>query len=290
MAKRKRQTGHQLFLLSDGSGNLLEHFVSAIMTQFPARTFQVETVPFLRNEAQLHEAIGRIDGGIICHAFADPKLKAQVGVACAGKGLRHKDVTGPTVEFLEAATSVQASKQVRPLHPLDANYMGRMSALEFAMQHDDNRRIEKLRDADIVLVGISRVSKSPTALFLAYRGFKVSNVSIVPAEGLPAELAKHRKKNVVALTMQPKRLSEIRTRRFSKWELGDTNYESLQDVIHEVRDAEGLYSKRGWPIIDTTDLAIEETSTKILQALDLEPKLFSNRKLEDLAHEDGDQA
>lgn len=274
MASSARRRRYPVYLVSDLSGNLLEHFFSAVLTQFPDDTFNVTTLPFLDTEAKLRDALDGIEQGIVCHAIADPKLKALVTVECARRRLRANDVTGPTVQFLEAASGVHTSERPKPVHKLDAGYMGRMAALEFAMQHDDNRRIEMLGDAEIVLVGLSRSGKSPTALFLAYRGFKVANVSLVPSEGLPEQLRRHRRKNVVALTIQPKRLAEIRHRRFAEWGLKEFDYTDLRAVIREVRDAEAIYRRKRWPVVDTTDLAVEETSTRILQALKLKPKLF----------------
>lgn len=272
---RRRRARCNVYLLSDATGNLLEHFFNAVQTQFPEKTFRVHSVPFVNTEDRAVEVIDDITSGIVCHALADPSLKAAVTLACARRRMRCCDVTGPTVQFLEAAGGVQAASRPKPVHTVDASYMGRMSALEFAMQHDDNRRLERLAEAEIVLVGISRVSKSPNALFMAYRGFRVANVAIVPSEGLPRPLARHRRRNVVALTIQPKRLAEIRDKRFEGWRLDGMDYADLTSVIHEVRDAETIYRRRRWPIIDTTDRTVEETSARTLRALRLRPKDFS---------------
>lgn len=254
-------------LLSDSSGNLLDHFMTAIRTQFPEGAFRVERAPFLSNEARLREALSKISSGIVLHSLADPQLKAVCMVECARAGLRARDVTGPVVQFLEAASGLPAAFDPKPLHVVDASYLGRMSAIEFAMQHDDNRRLEHLERAQVVLVGVSRVSKSPTALYLAYRGLYVANVSVVPAEGLPEPLRKHRRRNVAALTMAPERLKEIRERRFRDWRLGEQPYSDLRDVAEEVRAAERFYAKRRWPVIDTTHRAVEETGALVLRAL-----------------------
>lgn len=273
MAKRGRRR-HSVHLFSDSSGNLIEHLIGAVLTQFPEKAFGIVTHPFMNTESLLRRTVSRIDKGIVCHALVDPKLKALITVECARRQLRCADVTGPTVQFLEAATGLRAALVPKPVHVLDARYMGRMAALEFAMQHDDNRRLERLGDAEVVLVGVSRVSKSPNAIFLAYRGYRVANVALVPSEGLPSPLKRHRRRNVVALTMQPRRLAEIRRERFAGWDLGDFAYADMQAVIHEVRDAATIYEKRRWPVIDTTNRAIEETSTLILKALNLRSRIM----------------
>ena len=264
-----------VYLISDSSGNLLEHFFSAILTQFEKEKFDVQTFPFIDSESKLKNTLKSLKEGVVFHALASPQLKMLIADECKIKKLPSWDVTGPTVEYLEKTTGVRAAPEPQPLHSTtDTGYRGRVEALEFALQHDDNRRIDELEKADIILVGISRVSKSPNALFLAYRGFRVANVSIVPSQGLPEPMARHTAKNVVALTLQPKQLAEIRKRRFEKWELESFAYEDLGSVIREVMDAEKIYKEKGWPIINTTDLAVEETSALVLSKLKLKPKVF----------------
>ncbi|MBI3312827.1 MAG: pyruvate, phosphate dikinase/phosphoenolpyruvate synthase regulator [Candidatus Omnitrophica bacterium] len=264
----------RLCLVSDESGNLLEHFVNAILTQYPRQSFEVETFPFVKTEEDLAKTVLKCRKGIIFHALASSPLKTKIARECAKEKIPCLDVTGLAAEFLEKAAKVRPFAKPQAVHRVDREYIKRMDALEFAIQHDDNRRIEELENADIIVVGISRVSKSPNALFLAYRGFRVANVSIVPENGLPQELEKHSKPNVVALTIQPKTLSEIRSRRFAKWEFKNFQYEDLQAIIHEVVEAEKIYKRKKWPVIDTTTLAVEETSAMILSALKLKPKVL----------------
>ena len=264
---------HDLFLISDSSGNLIEHYFNAILTQFPKKCFRIRSLSFVDSDDRLLEVLEEIDDGIVAFALVQKTLQDQLIKRLIEKGLLYWDVTTPAVEFLEKASRVNAKENVEALHTLNDAYMGRMAAIEFALQHDDNRRLDQLKEAEIVLVGISRVSKSPNALFLGYRGFKVANVSLVPSEGLPKPLRKHRKKNVVALTIQPKKLAEIRQRRFSNWNLDNFDYDDLPSVIHEVRDAEDIYKNKKWPIIDTTNLAVEETSSLILDTLKLKPRI-----------------
>ncbi len=264
-----------IFLLSDSSANLLEHFFNAILTQFPRERFEVKTLPFIKDKEHLETAVKRMAKGIVFHAFVSDDLKKQIEKECERRKIPVWDVTGPTVEFFEKTTGIRAASDPRLLHSTsDAAYRGRVEALEFALQHDDNRRIDELEKADIILVGVSRVSKSPNALFLAYRGFRVANISMVPSQGLPEPLARHTRKNVVALTLQPKPLAEIRKRRFEQWKLESFEYEELRSVVREVMDAEKIYHDKGWPVIDTTNLAVEETSALVLAELKLKPKVF----------------
>ncbi len=263
-----------IYLLSDSSGNLLEHFLNAILTQFPRESFRIGTLPFLKNETELSEALEKIHEGIIFHAVVEKTLKKFIAKECKKRGFFCLDITKPAVDFLADSSGIPASVTPQSIHSFDSNYRGRIEALEFTMQHDDGRRLEEIEKADIVLVGISRVSKSPNALFLAYRGFRVSNISMVPGVELPLPLEKRHRQNVVALTINPKRLTEIRTRRFANWELGQTDYSDLSSITQEILQAERLYKEKGWPIIDTTDLVVEETSALILSVLHLKPKIL----------------
>ena len=156
---------------------------------------------------------------------------------------------------------------VSRLHRFDTAYQRRIEAMEFALEHDDGLGVRSLRAADLVIVGISRVSKSPTTLFLSSRGYKVANVSIAPETGFPDDLDKIAKSKIVAFTMQPKRLHEIRTARAKAMGAEGTMYGDLRSVIREVMDAESEYSRRGYPVIDVTNLTIEQSAAQVLAAV-----------------------
>jgi len=141
--------------------------------------------------------------------------------------------------------------------------------MEFTLEHDDSLGLSTLGETDVVIVGVSRVSKSPTALYLGSRGYKVANVSISPQAGFPKVLAKISKKKIVAFTTQPKRLHEIRVERARRMGAAGTDYDDLDKIIEEVMAAEAEYRARGYPIIDVTNLTIEQTAAWILDALKL---------------------
>jgi regulator of PEP synthase PpsR (kinase-PPPase family) len=155
------------------------------------------------------------------------------------------------------------------LHQVDEAYDHRIEAMEFALLHDDGLGLATLREAEAVIVGVSRVSKSPTMLFLASRGYKVANVSIAPETGLPDDLTKISQKKIVALTTRPNQLLEIRKERAVQMGLRGAEYDDLQAVIREVVEAEAEYRRRGWPVIDVTNVAIEQTAARIIEILRL---------------------
>jgi len=143
--------------------------------------------------------------------------------------------------------------------------------MEFALEHDDSLGLQSLDQADIVIVGVSRVHKTPTTLYLGSRGYKAANVSIAPETGFPAQLSRISKKKVVAFTTQPKRLQEIRADRAEHAGMKGTPYDDLGSVIREVMNAEAEYRRRGYAIIDVTGLTIEQTVARIFQTLSLRP-------------------
>ncbi|MBI4880184.1 MAG: kinase/pyrophosphorylase [Planctomycetes bacterium] len=267
---------HRVYLVSESSCCLLEHFFVMFKTQFPAATFAVESAPFTTTKDKILSVLEGIKEGLVCYWFGNVDLKALFLTECERRKLPAWDIFGPTLEFLQAATGTRANWSASALHATNSEYYSRMLALEFSLQHDDSRRIETLSEAEIVIAGVSRVSKSPNALYLAYRGFKVANVTIVPEQGLPPELERHEKQNVVVLTVEARRLAESRARRFREWNMGEMNYWDPREVSREVQAARRLYDERSWPVIDVTERAVEETGALILKALGLRLKVFEN--------------
>ena len=200
--------------------------------------------------------------------LVDAQAKAVVQDACQQKGIPFFDVTGPLVQFMAEHVGVSPANELSRLHEVNEKYFHRIAAIEFATEHDDGLGLATLNKADIVLVGVSRVSKSPTAIWLATHGYKTANVSITVETGFPPELDRVKRKTV-ALTMQPKRLQEIRVARMSQPKLADIGYHHLPTVIKEVMDAEREYRERAYPIVDVTTLTIEQTAATVLQKLGL---------------------
>jgi regulator of PEP synthase PpsR (kinase-PPPase family) len=183
----------------------------------------------------------------------------------------HFDLTGDCVAFIERHTGLRASNDVAAIHKHDTAYFGRIDALEFSLQHDDSRRLESIHEAEIVLVGVSRVSKTPTSAYLGWLGYRVANVSLVPGVSVPRELENCCDKSV-GLTIRPKTLAEIRNRRlavngFLERLSEIDHYTDLRTIIREVMEAERAFRDLGIPIIETSELTIEEIATKVLNVL-----------------------
>lgn len=264
---------YTIHLIATAAGELLSGLAAVAMSQFPEISFEVVSHPLQDSLEKLEKTLDRLAGThpIVVHAVADDTAKLLVRNKCVVRRIPHFDATGALLNFVADCVGVLPENDVSQLHKLDTAYQRRIEAMEFAMEHDDSLGLRSLRDADLVIVGISRVSKSPTTVYLGSRGYKVANVSVSPETGFPPELSKVSKRKVVALTMQPKRLQEIRAERANRLGVEGTAYEELSSIIREVMAAEAEYRRRGYPIIDVTHITIEQTAAQILEALHLRP-------------------
>ena len=271
-AREERQS-YTIHLIAGSTGDLLYRMASMATTQFSNVAFEIIPHPLADTPDVLEQILQDISGprAMVIHGLADAHSKQMVRSHCVPLHVPHFDLTGPLFDFLADCVGQFSDNDLTRLHRMDAAYQKRIAAMEFAMEHDDSLGLETISEADIVLVGLSRVSKSPTMLYLASRGYKVANVAIAPETGFPAELSKVNKKSIVALTMQPKRLHEIRVERMKTAGAPGTDYDDLKSVIREVLDFEAECRKRGYPMLEATNMTIEQTSAQILKTLKLVP-------------------
>lgn len=266
---------YTMHLIAAATGELLSGLAAVAVSQFPDINFDVVSHPLHDDLEKLQTTLARLNGerNIVLHALADPAAKELVRNTCVVKRIRHFDATGSLFLFLADAVGMVPKNDVSRLHRFDAAYGRRIEAMEFTLAHDDGLGLDTLREADIVIVGVSRVSKSPTALYLGSRGFKVANVSIAPETGFPPQLAKISKKKIIAFTTQPRRLHEIRSERAARMGSTGTDYDRLEPIIAELMAAEAEFRKRGYAILDVTHLTIEQTAAHILEKLKLQPPI-----------------
>ena len=265
------ESAFTLHLLAGATGDLLHRLASVAATQFSGVEFNLVNHAMQDDLDKIQETLDSITSNhpIVIHALPDNLSKQLVRRVCVSRRIPHFDVTGPLLDFVADCVGSLPDNDLSRLHQLDAAYQSRIDAMEFALAHDDSLGLPTLKEADIVIVGVSRVSKSPTTLYLSSRGFKVANVSISPQTGFPDELDKIDQRKIVAFTSQPKRLQEIRSERLRRSGAASSEYDDLSNVIREVMDSESEYYKRDYPVIDVTGLTIEQTAAKILERLKL---------------------
>ncbi len=282
MAKKKPPGGksaptadtYTVHLVAAAAGELLNGLALVAISQFPEVAFEVVAHSLQDSVEKLEATLANLTGQrpIVLHALADEDSKLLVRNECIVRHIPQFDATGPLVNFISECVGELPQNDVSRLHQLDSAYQRRIEAMEFALEHDDSLGMRSLTDADIVIVGVSRVSKTPTTLYLGSRGYKAANVSISPESGIPTALGKISRKKIVAFTTQPKHLHEIRSSRAKQMGIEGTAYEDLSSVIREVMAAEAEYRRRRYPIIDVTSLTIEQTAARILDTLKLRPK------------------
>lgn len=273
-ATRPAVDTYTLHLIAGATGDLLHRLASVAATQFTGIKIKLIDHPMVDDLDKLQETLDDLEGDrpIVVHALPHSSAKTLVRNECVTRRIPHYDITGPLLDFLGDCVGSLPDNDLSRLHQVDAAYQNRIEAMEFALAHDDGLGLPTLREADIVIVGVSRVSKSPTTLYLSSRGFKVANVSISPQTGFPPELSKIKKRKIVAFTTQPKRLQEIRAERLEYNGVASSDYDNLQKVIREVMETEAEYRRRGYPIIDVTNRTIEQVAAEILEKLKLSPR------------------
>ncbi len=261
----------RIHLLSDSTGNLGQHMLSAFLTQFPPRTFDVRRHNFLSTPTRVLEALAAVQDspGMVLHAFVSADSKEVIHRICEALGMPACDLTGEFVEFLRGNSGIEPAPNVHLLHDISDEYHQRIKALEFTLEHDDGLGLDTVHEADIVLAGVSRTSKTPTSIYLAQLGYKVANVSLAKAVAPPRQLLELMKKSVVGLLIDPLRLSEIRTNRQHSWGMSDTTYNQLDYVQEEVEWSRKIFMGKGWPTLDVTRRAVEETAGKVVELLGL---------------------
>jgi [pyruvate, water dikinase]-phosphate phosphotransferase / [pyruvate, water dikinase] kinase len=245
--------------------------LAAFLTQFPTGTFVTRVRCFLDSPRKLEAVFGEVAAtpGAVMHALVDGEAKALVARRCEALGLPHCDLTGPFVRFLSETSGVAPAPDRSRLHDVDEAYQRRVKAVEFALEHDDGLGLDTLHDADVVLVGVSRTSKTPTCMYLAQQGHKAGNVSLAINVAPPAQLLALPASKVAALVIDPGQLAQIRSRRQAGWHMPDTTYNEADSVEAEVQWSRRLFARHGWATFDVTNQAIEETAARIVERLRL---------------------
>jgi regulator of PEP synthase PpsR (kinase-PPPase family) len=258
-------------VISDSTGNLAHHILAALLTQFPGGAFEPRFWTFVRSMEQLEQTLGRVSeqGGIIMHAVISEQAKHRIADFCRQRRVPCKDLTGGFVEFLAQTSGLTPGADPEQIHRVDEAYHRRIRAVEFTLAHDDGLGLESIGDADLVLCGVSRTSKTPTSIYLSQLGYRVANVSLAMGVEPPQELMRLPRGRVVGLIIDPHRLVEIRRRRNAEWSMGPNQYDNEDAVAEEIKWSRRLFGRQGWPVIDVTNNAIEETAARVLDLLKL---------------------
>ncbi len=275
MSKSKKpENRHQfhLHLVSDATGTTLLGLARAVLAQFediePVQKFW----PLVRTQKQLDKVIARIEAnpGPVIFTFVDKKMRTRLQERCDELHVPCVAVLDPIIRSLSSYLGMHAAGVPGLQHTMDDAYFRRVSAVDFAMRHDDGKNLKDLEKADVILVGVSRTSKTPTSVFLARRGIKVANIPLVPGVDVPPEKFELEGPMYVGLSAAPSRLMHLRRSRLkadnakNKAHMEKNLYLDEEKIEDEIKSARKLFSKHGWPVIDVTKRSIEETSAEIM--------------------------
>ncbi len=268
-----------LHLVSDSTGETLITVARAVAAQY-ANVSAVEHVyPLVRSQKQLDRVLDEIEEapGIVLFTLLEKDLVRRLEAKCRDINVPSLSIIGPVMQLFEAYLGAATTGRVGAQHVLNAEYFKRIDALNYTMIHDDGQHVEGLEDADVVLVGVSRTSKTPTSIYLANRGIRTANVPLVPGIPHPHQLETLKKPLVVSLHATPERLIQVRQNRLLTMgaepgsSSGNDDYIDRESVADEVAYARKLSAKFSWAQLDVTRRSIEETAAAIM-------KLFTDRQ------------
>ena len=257
-----------LHLLSDSTGETLEIVAKACLAQFDGIDVLRHFWPMVRSEGHLDRVLEDIARrpGLVLYTLANNNIRRELEQKCRRRGIHAVSALDPVTDALSAVLGQEAKARPGRQHAMDAAYFARVDAIQFTIAHDDGIGSENWEEADIVLAGVSRTSKTPTAIYLANRGFKVANIPLVPESPPPPQLFNLKHPLVVGLTTGSDRLIQIRRNRLlSLNQVPETDYVDSEAVAAELAFARRIFSDNGWPMIDVTRRSIEETAFAIVK-------------------------
>ena len=268
-----------LHLVSDSTGETLNAMANAALAQFENVDVQIHSYALVRSEHQLSRALDHIAmaPGLVFFTLANPTLNQRLVMRCADVGADCIDVLEQPLNVLGKFLGKSESHKVGRQHQVDQRYLDRIETLNFAIAHDDGQSLEGLAQAEVILTGASRTSKTPTCVYLAIRGIRAANVPLVPGMPPPPTLL-DAKALVVGLWVSPDRLVQVRRNRLSTMgETRSTDYVDLDQVRSEVAATRLLFDNQGWPTIDVTRRSIEETAAQVINLLSDRKALASQK-------------
>ena len=260
-----------LHLVSDATGETLTTVARAAAAQYASVSPVEHMHPLVRTHKQLDRVLTDIESapGIVLYTLLDRELTQRLEETCRNLGLPYLSILGPVLALFQAYLGGESKPRIGAQHTLNAEYFKRIDALNYSMLHDDGQHTEDLEQAEVVLVGVSRTSKTPTSIYLANRGVKTANVPLVPGVSVPPKLEQLAQPLVVGLTASPERIVQIRQNRLLglRAEHDAEQYVDRQAVAAEIASARKLCGKHNWPIIDVTRRSIEETAAEVMALL-----------------------
>ncbi|MCX8030870.1 MAG: kinase/pyrophosphorylase [Thermodesulfovibrionales bacterium] len=259
----------KIFILSDATGQSAMDILRAALVQFENPQVKFTIYPKIDSKEKLKTILeqAKIEKSLIAYTLVRKEFRDYIRRFCNRHSLAHYDIIGPPLSTLTKFLGQPALENPTLLRKVDEKYFKRIEAIEFTLSHDDGKSIQGIYAADIILIGLSRTSKTPTSFFLAQQGFKVINIPIVPNIDLPKEIYQIDQNKIICLTMNPEVLQKVRMARMRHYHT-ESSYTDLKKIFEEVEYVYALCAKnRKWKMVDTTNKSVEETSREIISLI-----------------------
>jgi len=265
---------YQIYLISDSTGETLDRIFIAIKAQFKNINYKIHTYSFTRTENQIFKILSEAEKfpkSIILYSIVDSNLAKFLANTSEDKTIPCFGVLGDLILSFSKLLNQKASHEPSGQHALNDEYYKRIAAIQFTMSHDDGNLVKELDKSDIILLGVSRTSKTPTSIYLANKGFKTSNIPLINENSIPQALRENPKLAcVVGLNTEPERLEDIRKNRMNSLkETENKIYTNLENIKKEVDQAKDTFKKYKWPVIDVTRKSVEETAASIIKIYEI---------------------
>ncbi len=265
---------YQIYLISDSTGETLDRIFIAIKAQFTNIDYKIHTYSFTRTENQIFKILSEAEkysDSIILYSIVDSNLAKYLANISSEKKIPCFGVLGDLILSFSKLLNQKASHQPSGQYALNDEYYKRIAAIQYTMNHDDGNLVKEINKSDIILLGVSRTSKTPTAIYLANKGFKTSNIPLINENSVPKFLKDNPKITcVVGLSTEPERLVDLRKNRMNTLkETENKSYTDIEKIKKEVDDAKNTFRKYKWPVIDVTRKSVEETAASIIKIYEI---------------------
>ena len=267
---------YNVYLVSDSTGETLDRIFLSLKSQFANFDYEKKEFAFVRTEQQIDKILNeclKVENSLILYTIVETKLAKYISSNSDKKKIPCFGILGNLILSFSKLLNQKAIHKPSAQHVLDDDYYRRIEAIQFTMTHDDGKKVDDLHDADVILLGVSRTSKTPTSIYLANRGYKTINIPLVLDQSIPNGLLKNKKACIIGLIADPERLADIRRNRVAI--MKDHNlseYTNLDKIKKELSDSKNLFKKNNWPIIDVTRRSVEETAASILKIIEIKKK------------------
>ena len=264
---------YNVYLVSDSTGETLDRIFLSLKSQFANFEYEKKEFAFVRTEQQIDKIIREciyLENSLILYTIVETKLAKYISNQSQKNNVPCFGILGNLILSFSKLLNQKAIHKPSAQHVLDDDYHRRIEAIHFTMSHDDGKKVDDINDADVILLGVSRTSKTPTSIYLANRGYKTINIPLVLDQKLPNDLISNKKACIIGLVADPERLADIRRNRVAimkDHKLKD--YTNLDFIKRELNDSRNLFKKNNWPIIDVTRRSVEETAASILKIIEI---------------------